>query len=112
MEDETKIGFYADENVSAAVIEGIRRRGIFVLSTPEAGMLAASDEEHFELASTRKLVILTQDDDFLALAARAERHYGIVYARQGKKIGAIVSGAVLIAENLEASDMENQIEYI
>ena len=106
------VRFYADENVSAAVIEGIRRRGIPVLSTPEAGMLGASDAEHFALATSRELVILTQDDDFLVLASRAEKHCGVVYARQGRSVGAIVSGAVLIAENLDAEDMVDHVEYL
>ena len=75
-------------------------------------MLAASDKEHFELATSQGLVVLTQDDDFLVLAARAELHYGVVYARQGKSIGAIVSGAVLLAENLNAEDMIDHVEYI
>ena len=49
-----EIRYYVDENVSVAVIEGTRRRGIAVLSTPEAEMLGASDEEHFELATSRR----------------------------------------------------------
>lgn len=107
-----EIEFYSDENVSAAVIQGIRRRGISVLSTPEAGMLGASDAEHFVLATSRRLVILTQDDDFLKIASQEDSHYGIVYAAQGTSIGAIVSGVVLIAENLDAADMVDHIEYI
>ena len=107
-----EIEFYADENVPGAVIQGIRRRGISVLSTPEAGMLGASDAEHFALATSRRLVILTQDDDFLKIAVRAESHRGIVYAAQGTSIGTIVSGAVLIAENLDAADMVDHVEYL
>lgn len=75
-------------------------------------MLAASDAEHFALATSRRLVILTQDDDFLVLASKTKEHYGVVYARQGRSIGAIVSGAVLVAENLDAEDMMNHIEYL
>ena len=108
----SEVRFYADENISAAVIEGLRRRGISVLSTPDAGMLGALDEEHFALAASRQLVVLTQDDDFLKLAARTERHPGVVYARQGRSIGAIVSGVVLIAENLDAEDLIDRVEYI
>ena len=41
---ETKIKFYLDEHVNPAVADGLRRRGVDVLTTQEAGMLGASDE--------------------------------------------------------------------
>ena len=40
-----KIKFYTDEHVSKAVVMGLRRRGVDVLTVPEAGTLGLSDEE-------------------------------------------------------------------
>jgi len=40
-----RIRFHLDENVSNAIAEGLRRRGIDVTTTPEQEVIAASDEE-------------------------------------------------------------------
>lgn len=38
-----KIRFHLDENVSTAVAEGLRRRGIDVTTTPEQALIGISD---------------------------------------------------------------------
>lgn len=45
-----RIAFHMDEHVPAAVSEGLRRRGVDVLTAREAGMLGAPDEWHLALA--------------------------------------------------------------
>jgi hypothetical protein len=45
-----RIKFYMDEHVPRAVTEGLRRRGVDVLTTQEAAMLEADDEQHVALA--------------------------------------------------------------
>ena len=39
-----------DEHIPKAVTEGLRRRGVDVLTAQEADMLGASDQEHLALA--------------------------------------------------------------
>lgn len=39
-------------------------------------------------------------------------HFGIVYAHQGKSIGAIIRGLMLIYEVLDQDDMKNHIEFL
>jgi predicted nuclease of predicted toxin-antitoxin system len=53
-----------DEHVSRAVIQGLRQRGVDVLSVPEAGTLGASDEEHLLFAVQAGRVLFTQGADF------------------------------------------------
>lgn len=43
-----EIRFHLDENVDAAIADGLRRRGIDVTTTAQADLLSASDEEHVE----------------------------------------------------------------
>ena len=38
-----KIRFHLDENVSNAVAEGLRRRGIDITTTPEESLISVSD---------------------------------------------------------------------
>ena len=49
--DMTRIRFFTDEHVSKAVVMGIRRRGVDVLTVPEAGTLGASDAEQLRRAA-------------------------------------------------------------
>jgi hypothetical protein len=39
------IRFHLDENCHRAIAEGLRRRGINVSTTPEAGLRSATDEQ-------------------------------------------------------------------
>ena len=77
-----KIKFHLDENVSNAIAQGLRMRGVDVTTSPEFGLIGASDEEQLAHAFSQKRVIFTFDDDFLRLAATGIAHCGIIYARQ------------------------------
>jgi predicted nuclease of predicted toxin-antitoxin system len=61
------IRFHLDENVSNAIAESLRRRGIDVTTTPSAGLMGFSDEEQIAFALEQNRVIFTQDTDFLRL---------------------------------------------
>jgi len=108
----TEVTFYADENISKAIISGVRRRGVSIISTPEAKNLGISDEEHFKYAISNQYVLLTRDDDFLKLASLSEYHSGIAYARMGITVGQIVSTVLLISETMDRESVQNQIMYL
>jgi len=52
---------YCDENIESAIVEGLKRRGIQVISTQDTGDLGKSDEYHLERASKLGAVILTHE---------------------------------------------------
>jgi predicted nuclease of predicted toxin-antitoxin system len=106
------VRFYLDEHVHSAIAEGLRRRGIDVLTTQEADMLGASDEAHLKFALDEGRVIFTQDDDFLKLQARGLEHAGIIYVRQQTPVGYIVRGLVLIHQLLSTEEMKGQVEFL
>ncbi len=106
------VRLYADEQVSRAVVRGLRQRGVDVLTAAEAGLLGASDEKHLALARTQGRVIFTQDDDFLSLHAAGLAHAGIVYAAQGARVGDIIRGLMLIHDLLEAEAMVGHVEFL
>jgi predicted nuclease of predicted toxin-antitoxin system len=107
-----KIRFYTDEHVSHIVVKGLRNRGADVMTTKEAGMLGASDDDHIALASEQGRVIFTQDDDFLKLHAEGVNHSGIVYARQHTPAGDIIRGLMLVYHVPEPDDMRNHVEFL
>ena len=107
-----KIRFFTDEQVSKAVVMGMRRRGVDILTVPEAGTLGASDAEQLRRARDEGRVVFTQDDDFLRLAAADTSHAGVVYATQEHPVGEIIRGLMLIHEVLEAEEMAGRVEFL
>ena len=50
-----RIKYYTDEHIPKAVIQGLRHRGMDVLSIPDAGMLGASDEKEMTKEPVRRI---------------------------------------------------------
>jgi len=107
-----RIKYYADEHIPKAVVQGLRRRGLDVISVPEARMLAATDEAHLSHAMEECRVLITEDDDFLRIHATGKQHAGIVFAPPGTSIGKMISGLMLIHQVLHAQEMRNHVEFI
>jgi predicted nuclease of predicted toxin-antitoxin system len=105
--------FHLDENVDPRVADGLRLHAIDVTTADNAGLLGASDLEHLAYIVRTGRVMMTQDTDFLRLAAAGHDHPGIVftYART-RSVGDIIRGIRLIWELLEPDEMRNRIEYL
>jgi hypothetical protein len=108
----SEIRFYADEHVARAVVNGLRQRGVDVLTVVEASTLGFSDRDHLAGAVAEGSVIFTQDDDFLRLHAEGVEHAGIAYAPQGTPIGDIIRGLMLIYQVLDAAEMRDHVEFL
>ena len=106
------IRFYMDEHVPNAVGRALRARGVDILTTAEAGMLGASDEDQLERAKTETRVMFSQDQDFLRLAATTPDHAGVVYAHQQTPLGEVIQGLMLIHGVLESAEMAGRVEYL
>ena len=107
-----QIRLYLDEHIPSAVRDGLRRRGLDVLTAQETNMRGATDEEHLSLALSEDRVILTQDADFLRLHAAGTHHAGIIYTHQQTPIGTIIRGVMLVAEVLDSSEFVDHIEFL
>lgn len=106
------IKFQTDEHIPSAVITGLQRRNIDVLSTPQAGLLGGSDTDQLAFARQQQRVIVTQDDDFLTLHAQGIEHAGIVFVQPGKSIGYMVRGLHFIYQMMTAEAMSNHVEFL
>jgi len=110
---KNKIKFHLDENISQAIAQGLKRRGIDVTTTPEQNLIGTLDEEQLFFAVSQQRVIFTQDTDFLRLHYQGIEHYGIVYSQQkSKSIGYIIQNLILIWQILEVKEMINHLEYL
>jgi predicted nuclease of predicted toxin-antitoxin system len=107
------IRFHLDENCTKAVATGLRRHGIEVTTTPEAGLLGAIDEDQAAYALSEGRVIFTQDRDFLKIHAAGTPHAGIAYCEKDtRSLGEIISALVLVWEVYEPEEMVNRVEYL
>jgi uncharacterized protein with PIN domain len=108
-----RIRFHLDENVHPAVAEGLRRRGIDVTTTQEAGLMQASDEKQLEFALAEQRTLVTHDEDFLALAKAGVPHAGITYCHpQLRSIGQMIATLLLIRDCMTPEEIKNHVEFL
>ncbi len=110
MSDDIK--FQTDEHIPSAVITGLQRRNIDILSTPQARLLGSSDEAQLAFATQLQRVMVTQDDDFLTIHAQGIKHTGIVFVQPGRSIGYMVRGLYFIYQMMTAKAMHNHVEFL
>ncbi len=107
------IRFHLDENCSKAIAGGLRRRGIDITTTPEAGLVGALDEQQVAHCLGEHRVLFTQDQDFLRLDAAGIEHAGIAFcAKDTKSIGEIIQRLVLIWEVYDPEEFAGRVEYL
>ena len=111
------VPLYIDHHVKAAITEGLRNRGVDVLTCAEDGTDQSDDNEILRRATQLGRTVFTQDDDFLAVADRwlegGQEFTGVIYAHQlGITIGQAIRDLELIAKALEPDEMRNRIEFL
>jgi len=111
------VRLYADVHVRRAVIEGLRLRGIDILTAQEDRAAEFFDPELLTRAAERGRVLFTQDEDLLAEAARrqetGETFAGLVYAHQlNVTIGGVIADLELIAEATDIEEWTNAVVYL
>ncbi len=98
------VRFHLDEHCDPAIAAGLRRQGIDVTTTVEAGLLHARDEDHLAYGLAQGRVIFTQDKHYLRFHSIGMAHAGIAYCRHNARtIGQIVDALVLIWELIDAN---------
>jgi predicted nuclease of predicted toxin-antitoxin system len=108
-----RIRFHCDEHIDPAIASGLRRRGIDVTTTVEAGLLGATDEQHLEFARTQQRLVITKDTDFLRLSTRGEEHHGIGFCQQGARtVGQMLASLIHIYEELTSEEVKNRTIYL
>lgn len=65
-----RIRFHLDEHLDPDIARALRRYGIDVTTTVEAGLRTQSDFAQLDFATREQRVLVTHDADFLRLAER------------------------------------------
>jgi uncharacterized protein with PIN domain len=111
------VRLYMDVHVPRAITEGLRLRGVDVLTAQEDGARALSDPELLNWDTSLGRVLFTRDTDLLAEATerqRTDRSFtGLVYAHQlHVTIGRCVHDLELIARTAEPDELAGRVEYL
>jgi hypothetical protein len=106
-----------DHNVPRSIVNGLRARGIDVLTAYEDGAHEMEDTALLDRANVLERVLFTRDDDFLVEAERRQRlgisFYGVIYAHQLRvSIGKCVEDLEIVANVGEVSDLLNSVRYL
>lgn len=111
------LSLYMDQHVPRAITDGLRLRGIDVLTAFEDGAAAFSDPDLLLRASQEGRVLFTFDDDLLRVAAtwqdQSQSFTGLVYAHPLRvSIGRCIEDLALIAEAAAPEEMHDQVLFL
>lgn len=111
------IALYTDVHIRRAVVDGLRLRGVKVLTAQGDGTTTLADSLLLDRATELRRVIFTQDDDFLREAKRrqqlSEPFTGVIYAHQlNITIKECIEDLALIALASELEEWRNRVEYL
>jgi predicted nuclease of predicted toxin-antitoxin system len=108
-----RIHFHLDEHIDPDIAAALRRHGIDVTTTVEAGLRSAGDDVQLDYAHSQQRVIVTDDADFIRHAATSTTHPGIVVChRRNHSVREIIRGLILIHEVLTPSELTGRIEFL
>ncbi len=111
------VALYMDEHVPRAITNGLRLRGVDVVTASEDGRSGVDDSRLLDRTGELGRVLFTQDDDLLVEATRRQRSTipfsGVVYAHQLRvSIGACIEQLELIAKAGEFEELEGRVEFL
>lgn len=111
------LSLYMDHHVHASITDGLRLRGIDVVTTRDDGTSDWDDEDVLRRATDVGRALFSQDRDLLVIAHQWQKtgreFAGLIYAHQLEiTIGQAVRDLELIATACDASDMKNRIEFL
>jgi predicted nuclease of predicted toxin-antitoxin system len=111
------VRFYMDVHVRRAITEGLRARGIDVLTAQEDGARRLADPALLDRATVLDRVLFSQDKDLLREATRrqnaGEAFAGVIYAEQLKvTIGQCISDLEMIGQAGEPEELADRVQYL
>jgi predicted nuclease of predicted toxin-antitoxin system len=107
------VRFQLDEHLPHAIARSVRRLGIGVSTADEAGTVGMFDGGLLAYCLAEGRVLVTNDNDFLALHHQGASHAGIVFCKQGSRsTGEVVDFLALIAGVYNSEEMKNRVEFV
>jgi hypothetical protein len=111
-----RAGLYLDEHIQAALAQGLRVRGVDVLTTQEAGNISLDDEGQLRFAVTQGRSLLSYNKRHFAKLhydwmAAGRNHSGIILSDQ-LAAGIVLRRLMKLYFSLTREQLENRLEYL
>jgi len=111
------VALYLNHNVPSAITEGLKLRGVDVLTAFEDGTHRLSDPELLDRAGELGRVLFSMDRDLLAEATERQRvgreFPGVIYVHQEQcSIGRCVNDLELIARIMEPEELRDLVQFL
>jgi hypothetical protein len=111
------IALYMDEHIPKAITDGLRVRGIDVITAQEDGSNNLSDSVLLDRATTIQRVLFVFDDDLLSEATKRQREgipfAGVIYAHPLRiSIGTCIHDLEMIAKAGVPEDLINRVMFL
>lgn len=111
------LALYMDHHVHSAITDGLRQRGVDVLTAWDDGTADWDDEDLLVRATELGRVLFSLDEDLLVVATEWQRtgrgFAGLAYAHQLKiTIGQAINDLELVAGACSPVEMRDRIEFI
>jgi hypothetical protein len=111
------LGLYLDHHVRREVAEGLRARGVDVLTAYEDDHHDVTDPELLDRATALGRVLFSQDDDLLVEAHQRQQEGrlfgGVVYAHQLRiTLGDCLADLELLAKTATSDDVANLVLFL
>jgi len=111
------VDLYMDVHVRREVTDGLRRRGVDVLTAQEDGADTLPDAQLLDRAGDLGRLLFSQDEDLVAEAVARQRSgqsfKGVVYAHQLKvTIGQCVDDLELISKACDLPELAERVVYL
>ena len=111
------ISLYMDHHVPRSITEGLRLRGVDVISAWEDGAHELDDPALLDRATELGRVLFSQDDDLLIEATKRQRSgvafCGVIYGHQLKvSVGLCIDNLELVAKVAEYEELKDQVQFL
>ena len=111
------VRFYMDEHVPSPITQGLRARGVDVLTAQDDARVGAPDSAVLDRATELGRVVFTFDDDFFSESAARQRagieFSGVIYAKLTRiTYGQCIADLQLIAVAGDPQDLMNKIDTL
>jgi predicted nuclease of predicted toxin-antitoxin system len=111
------IKLYVDVHLRRAITDGLRLRGIDILTAQEDGAREFEDSDLLDRATALGRVLFKHDDDLLRETTRRQQHgetfVGVIYAHQlNTTIGQCINDLELIGQGSEPEEWMSRTEYL
>ncbi len=108
---------YMDHNVPRVISDGLRTRGVDIITSYEDGTSEFDDSELVDRATELGRALFTRDYNLLQEATKRQRNAvrfsGVIYAHQLRvSVGTYIRDLEIIAKAGEPKDIENRLEFL